>query len=73
MLSQQESISECKIHKGHMGHMGIIFERMDYGEKSILRVQEFVGKENYLFFYSPLINFFLSMSLLSIEEMPQNL
>lgn len=65
MLSQQESISEGKIHKGHMGHMGIIFERMDYGEKSILRVQEFVGKENYLFFYSPLLNQLLSINVSS--------
>lgn len=65
MLSHQESISEGKIHKGHMGHMGIIFERMDYGEKSILRVQEFVGKENFFFFYSPLLNQLLSIHVSS--------
>lgn len=65
MLSHQEGISEDKIDKGHVGHMGIIFERMGYGEKSILRVQEFVGKENYLFFYSPLLNQLLSIHVSS--------
>jgi len=39
VLSHQVSISEVKVHKGSMG---VIFERMAYGENNIVRVQEFV-------------------------------